>query len=251
MWFETVSQNTRDHVKGLVSHKYCSFKAIPSPATRFDVNGLVRGVGRAVGASVAVASDPFQWKVFWVHWQTHFWCAVLHIHLCGLGRNAERRKRVDGVARLIKCPRYMREVCVWVTRGGEERIQDGCDLKGEKSEIWWGRTGDTREGGAKRKGRRQQIQIFLYAATWGQCCHKKHLQWCNSPTVGCTDQLAKCYVVEIIYFYLLTRYHRPLFQGRPGPDKYINTCIHVVKYDLMWVGLSNLWRCSAGRSNDI
>lgn len=170
-----------------------SFKAIPSPATRFDVNGLVRGVGRAVGASVAVASDPFQWKVFWVHWQTHFWCAVLHMHLCGLGRNAERTDKVSWV--------YEGGVCE--TRGGEERIQDGCDLKGEKSEIWWGRTGDTREGGAKRKGRTQQIQIFLYAATWGQCCHKKHLQWRNSPTVGCTDQLAKWYVVEIIYIYLL------------------------------------------------
>ena len=49
----------------LPSHKrFQSQRAfIPSPATRFDVDGLVRGIGRAVGAGVAVAGYPLQRQI--------------------------------------------------------------------------------------------------------------------------------------------------------------------------------------------
>lgn len=47
-------------------------RSIPSPDTRFNVDGLVGSVGRAVGAGVAVACYPFQRLIVRVHGQTHF-----------------------------------------------------------------------------------------------------------------------------------------------------------------------------------
>lgn len=196
MWFETVSQNKGDDVKVnfLTQCPTNSFKAIPSPATRFDVNGLVRGVRRAVRASVAIASDPFQWKVFWVDWQTHFWCAVLHIHLCCLGKNAERRKRVDGVVRLIKCPQYMREVCVWVTRGGEAGYRMGVTWNEKK--VKYGEGEREIQGREEQSGKVEQKRFrFSYILPLGVSVPIENT--CSGATVPLQN-------VECIYFYLLT-----------------------------------------------
>lgn len=150
VWYETFLLKRSDRVKiYLVNHfPTNSFKVIPSPATGFDVNWLVGSVGRAVGASVAIAGDLFQRKVFWVHRQTHFWCAVLHIGLRSLDREAEGGKRED------RTRGWWSHLRVWgrcVSGGEEDRLHDGCDLKreGEKNEIWGVRKGDTRGGRSK------------------------------------------------------------------------------------------------------
>lgn len=44
---------------------------LPSPNTRLDVDGLVGGEGRAVGAGMAVTGDPLQRQVLRVRRQTH------------------------------------------------------------------------------------------------------------------------------------------------------------------------------------
>lgn len=44
---------------------------LPSPTTRLDVDGLVGGEGRAVGAGMAVTGDPLQRQVLGVRRQTH------------------------------------------------------------------------------------------------------------------------------------------------------------------------------------
>lgn len=46
-------------------------QSLPSPTTRLDVDGLIGGEGRAVGAGMAVAGDPLQRQELRVRRQTH------------------------------------------------------------------------------------------------------------------------------------------------------------------------------------
>lgn len=48
------------HSPPFLPQYYSQRAIIPSPATRFDVDGLVRGVRRTVGAGVAIAGYPLQ-----------------------------------------------------------------------------------------------------------------------------------------------------------------------------------------------
>lgn len=57
-------------MENALSHKPLHPQALPVPPG-LDVDGLVRGVGRAFGAGVPVPSYPLQGKVVRLHGQAH------------------------------------------------------------------------------------------------------------------------------------------------------------------------------------
>lgn len=57
--------------RSLTPQCWTRLELLPSPAARLDVDGLVGGEGRAVGAGMAVTGYPLQRQVLRVHRQTH------------------------------------------------------------------------------------------------------------------------------------------------------------------------------------
>lgn len=113
---------------------------LPSPAARLDVDGLVGGEGRAVGAGMAVTGYPLQRQVLRVHRQTHP-AQQRHTH----AQHSRRGEWTDGRAEGVR-----EEEAGWREEDGgsdeaEHRRDSSRRRQGEEESD---RVGDAGAGGA-------------------------------------------------------------------------------------------------------